>query len=273
MTQPQPPKSTHKTFPRPFPRNIPIHNSSPMAQEETHSEEDNAGELPPENMPSTATTTTTATKTPHLPIELWMRVLESLSHEDTLARPAYVNCFIKAIIQRDATEEDLVGLLPEFERRAWKTTRPYYAINSTIRKAAQQVFLSGVILQTCVAPLTEMPQKRKGKRTPRRMKGLTPCCVSFPLPALCSYGSSVCFSRDHMQRRKYTLLAAYRHPAILIFTGRPTHDCSQLTLQPFPRDSNTHLTTTIQPCDSQKTLHSAMPGLEGRRIPIINESL
>jgi hypothetical protein len=146
-----------------------------MAQEGTHFEEDNAGELPFENMPSTATTTTTTTtttKTPHLPIELWMRVLESLSHETTLARPAYVNCFVKAIIQRDATEEDLVGLLPEFERRAWKTTRPYYAINSTIRKAAQQVFLSGVILQTCVAPLTELPQKRKGKRTPRRMKGL-----------------------------------------------------------------------------------------------------
>lgn len=99
-----------------------------------------------------------------------MRILESITHEHTLARPAYVNCFVKAVIEQRATEQDLVGLLPEFERRAWLATRPYYAINSTIRKAAKQVFLSGVLLQTCKAPLAEVPKKRKGKRTPRSMK-------------------------------------------------------------------------------------------------------
>lgn len=106
----------------------------------------------------------------HLPYEVWMRVLESITHEHTLARPAYVNCFVSAIIEHRATEQDLVGLLPEFERRAWRATRPYYAISSSIRKAAKQVFLSGVLLQTCSAPLAEVPKKRKGKRTPRSMK-------------------------------------------------------------------------------------------------------
>jgi hypothetical protein len=155
-----------------FSRHIPIRNSSSTALKESDVAEDRKRESPPEPSSSATTTTKSTTKPMHLPMELWMRVLESLSHENTLARPAYVNCFVKAIIQHGATEEDLVGCLPEFERRAWKTTRPYYAINSTIRKAVQQVFLSGVMLQTCAAPLTEIPQKRKGKRTPRRMKGL-----------------------------------------------------------------------------------------------------
>jgi hypothetical protein len=140
-----------------------------MVQEEKDSVDVQKREPHPESVSSTATTTI---KTMHLPMEIWMRVLESLSHENILARPAYVNCFVKAIIQRTAAEEDLVSSLPEFERRAWKATRPYYAINSTIRRAAQQVFLSGVVLQTSAAPLTEIPQKRKGKRKPRRMKGL-----------------------------------------------------------------------------------------------------
>jgi hypothetical protein len=107
---------------------------------------------------------------PPLPYELWMRILETLSHEHTSARPAYVNCFVEAIIKRTATEENLVAALPDFELRAWKATRPYYAISSSIRKAAQQVFLSGVLLQTCLAPLEEVPKKRKGKRVPKGMK-------------------------------------------------------------------------------------------------------
>ena len=107
---------------------------------------------------------------PPFPYEVWLRVLESLSHAHLLARPAYVNCFVKAIIRNRATEEELVHALPEFERRAWKATRPYYAINSEIRKAAQQVFLSGVLLQTCRAPLEEVPRKRKGRRRARGMK-------------------------------------------------------------------------------------------------------
>ncbi|GAB7331357.1 hypothetical protein MBLNU13_g02791t1 [Cladosporium sp. NU13] len=107
---------------------------------------------------------------PLLPYELWLRILESLSHVHLLARPAYVNCFVKAIIRNRATEEDLVPALPEFERRAWKATRPYYAINSETRRAAQQVFLSGVLLQTCRAPLEEVPRKRKGRRRARGMK-------------------------------------------------------------------------------------------------------
>jgi hypothetical protein len=115
--------------------------------------------------------TTLAPKiTPSLPYELWMRVLESLTHEHTFTRRAYVNCFVEAIIKRTATEEELVAALPKFERRAWKATRPYYAISSSIRKAAQQVFLSGVLLQTCVAPLKEVPRQRKGKRVPKGMK-------------------------------------------------------------------------------------------------------
>jgi hypothetical protein len=107
---------------------------------------------------------------PQLPYELWLRILESLSHSHHFARPAYVNCFVKAILQNHATEEDLVAALPEFEKRAWRATRPYYSIDSTIRKAAQHVFLSGVLLQMCKAPLEEVPRKRKGRRRARGMK-------------------------------------------------------------------------------------------------------
>lgn len=107
---------------------------------------------------------------PPLPYELWLRILESLSHAHLLARPAYVNCFVKAILRARATESDLVPALPEFERRAWKATRPYYAINSEIRRAAQQVFLSGVLLQTCKPPLEEVPRRRKGRRRARGME-------------------------------------------------------------------------------------------------------
>lgn len=105
-----------------------------------------------------------------LPYELWLRVLESISHEHILARPAYVNCFVKAIIRRRATEQELVASLPDFELRAWKATRPYYAVSSKLRKAAQQVFLTGVLLQTCRAPLEEVPRKRKGKKAVRGVK-------------------------------------------------------------------------------------------------------
>ena len=112
------------------------------------------------------------TTPPPLPYELWLRILESLSHAHLLARPAYVNCFVKAIIRGRATEQDLVPALPEFERRAWKATRPYYAINGEIRKAAQQVFLSGVLLQSCRPPLEEVPRKRKGRRRARGCKGV-----------------------------------------------------------------------------------------------------
>ena len=108
--------------------------------------------------------------TPQLPYELWLRILESLSHEHILARRAYANCFVEAIIKHTLTEQELVAALPDFELRAWKATRPYYAISSSIRKAAQQSFLSGVLLQTCAAPLEEVPKKRKGKRVPRGMK-------------------------------------------------------------------------------------------------------
>lgn len=107
---------------------------------------------------------------PPLPYELWLRILELLSHSHHFARPAYVNCFVKAILRNTATEEDLVAALPEFEKRAWRATRPYYAVNSEIRKAAQHVFLSGVLLQTCKAPLEEVPRKRKGRRRARGMK-------------------------------------------------------------------------------------------------------
>ena len=114
---------------------------------------------------------TLASKTiPPLPYELWMRVLESITHEHIFARRTYVDGFVKAIIKRTATEEELVAALPKFELRAWKATRPYYAISSSIRKAAQQVFLSGVLLQTCVAPLREVPKQRKGMRVPRGVK-------------------------------------------------------------------------------------------------------
>lgn len=119
---------------------------------------------------------------PPLPYELWLRILESLSHAHLLARPAYVNCFVKAIIRNRATEEDLVAELPEFESRAWRATRPYYAINSEIRKAAQHVFLSGVLLQTCRAPLEEVPRKRKGRRRARGMKADESVEASFWVP-------------------------------------------------------------------------------------------
>jgi hypothetical protein len=113
---------------------------------------------------------------PQLPYELWLRILESLTHEEHFARTAYVNIFVNSIIKRTATEQDLVTAFPEFERRAWKATRPYYAINSEIRKAAQQVFLSGVLLQTCSAPLEEVPRKRKGKRRARGTKSVVGAC-------------------------------------------------------------------------------------------------
>lgn len=107
----------------------------------------------------------------HLPIEIWMQILESLTHDQHLARPAYVNCFVDAVLKSSGTEkeeEDLVRCLPEFERRAWKATRSYYAIDSKIHQAAKQVFLSGVLLQTCSAPLNEVPKRRsKGKLVPR----------------------------------------------------------------------------------------------------------
>ena len=114
---------------------------------------------------------------PPLPYELHLRILESLSHADMqlLARPAYVNCFVKAILRGRATEQDLVPALPDFERRAWKATRPYYAVSRMIRKAAQQVFLSGVLLQTCGAPLEEVPRRRKGRR--RNLDGWLACCL------------------------------------------------------------------------------------------------
>lgn len=107
----------------------------------------------------------------HLPIEIWMQILESVTHDQHLARPVYVDCFIDAFLKSSGTEkeeEELVRCLPEFERRAWKTTRSYYAIDSRTRQAAQQVFLSGVLLQTCSAPLHEVPKRRtKGKLVPR----------------------------------------------------------------------------------------------------------
>lgn len=50
--------------------------------------------------------------------------------------------------------------LPSFERcGAWKATRSYYAIDRTIRHAAQQYSLSGVLLQTCEAPFYDVPRK------------------------------------------------------------------------------------------------------------------
>jgi hypothetical protein len=104
----------------------------------------------------------------NLPIELWMQIFESLSHSDHFARPAYVNCFTKSIIRERATEAQLVPELPAFEREAWLATRPYYAINRTSRQAAHQIFLSGVLLQTCTSPLNQVPLKRnRGRREPR----------------------------------------------------------------------------------------------------------
>ena len=109
----------------------------------------------------------------HLPVELWMIILEFLRHDEYLARQVFVKRFVKGTLERSATEEDLVRALPSFERRgAWKATRPYYAIDRTIRQAAQRVSLSAVVLlQTCSAPLSEVPQKRKkGRKTPRKLK-------------------------------------------------------------------------------------------------------
>lgn len=104
----------------------------------------------------------------HLPTELWMMVLESLRHDEYLARPVFVKRFVKDTLEKSATEEDLVRALPSFERcGAWKATRSYYAIDSTIRKAAQQVLLSAaVLLPTCSVPHDQVPRKRgKGMRT------------------------------------------------------------------------------------------------------------
>jgi hypothetical protein len=39
---------------------------------------------------------------PQLPYELWLCILKSLSHEDHFARPAYVNCFVTAILRNNA---------------------------------------------------------------------------------------------------------------------------------------------------------------------------
>jgi hypothetical protein len=103
-----------------------------------------------------------------LPIELWMQIFESISHSNHFARPAYVNCFTKSIIRDRATEAELVPELPPFEQEAWLATRPYYAINRTSRQAAHQIFLSGVLLQTCLSPLNQVPLKRnRGRREPR----------------------------------------------------------------------------------------------------------
>jgi hypothetical protein len=103
-----------------------------------------------------------------LPLEIWMNILESIDHSDQFARPAYVNCFVHSILSDRATEPQLVPELPAFEKEAWRTTRPYYAINRTSRQAARQVFLSGVLLQTCTSPLNQVPLKRnRGRREPR----------------------------------------------------------------------------------------------------------
>lgn len=95
-----------------------------------------------------------------LPTELWMQILESVTLEEHLARPAQVERFVEAFRQGSGSEkeeEELVRSLPEFERRAWKATRPYYAIDRSLRAAAQRVFLSGLLLQTCSAPLNQVP--------------------------------------------------------------------------------------------------------------------
>lgn len=103
-----------------------------------------------------------------LPPEIWMHILESIDHSSHIARPAYVNCFVEAIISDRATEAAIVPELPAFEKEAWRATRPYYAINATSRQAAHQSFLSGVLLQTCTPPLNQVPLKRnRGRREPR----------------------------------------------------------------------------------------------------------
>lgn len=122
------------------------------------------------------TTVQTPPPTPKtLPTEIWMQILESVDHSDHIARPSYVNCFVQAIIQDRATEAQLVPLLPTFEKEAWKATRPYYAIDRTSRQAAHQVFLSGVLLQTCPSPLNQVPLKRTlGRREPHAARTSIP---------------------------------------------------------------------------------------------------
>lgn len=125
-----------------------------------HDSPSNAHHEPPPPPPSSSA----ANK---LPVEIWMTILESLDHSHHIARPSYVNCFVHAIVSASATSADLVPELPTFEKEAWLATRPYYAINTASRQAAHQIFLSGVLLQTCPAPLNQVPLKRhRGRRDP-----------------------------------------------------------------------------------------------------------
>jgi len=133
---------------------------------QTSSSSSNADHEPPSPPPSIAD---------KLPCEIWMSILESLDHSDHIARPSYVNCFVQAIIADRVAEADLVPELPAFEKEVWRATRPYYAINKTSRQAAHQVFLSGVLLQSCSSPLNRVPLKRnRGRREPHAIRTSIP---------------------------------------------------------------------------------------------------
>lgn len=91
-----------------------------------------------------------------LPYELWLNIFESLTHEHTLARPELVKDFVQETAEGQP-EEKAVSRLFEFEKRAWKVTRPYYAINRKIRMVAQQLSLSAMLLQSCQPPIRVGP--------------------------------------------------------------------------------------------------------------------
>lgn len=93
-----------------------------------------------------------------LPYELWLNILESITHDHTLARPKKVDDFVNDVAG-GRSEEEAVGKLFEFEKRAWRATRPYYAINRKARWAAQQLSLSMKLLQTCQSPIHPNPSR------------------------------------------------------------------------------------------------------------------
>lgn len=178
--------------------------------------QDNFPPLQPQHQQTLSQRTTTETPPRRLPLELWIQIFESLTHENHTARPAYIACFVAAVFEQGpATELSQAARLPDLEFAAWKATLPYYAIDRQTRRAARHAFLSAVLLRTCSPPLTSIPLLRKNVLTPTRRLASTPPLTTQPQP----------------QQQQQT----YAPSLLLLMAPQPNRRPTRLTLELYPQ--------------------------------------